>query len=121
MAAVNVEMTVVTISPTAGVANIAGNANAVAGDAVSGGGYYYFPNDGNTVIMFQAGAVGAVLTFTSVPDRIGRTGDKTLTVGAATGGISMTFPPAGFNQDDGTVHFTTSAPNSDDYFLAVKI
>jgi len=55
----------------AGVLDVAGNGSAEAGNA-AGSDYFYFPNDGHTLLVVESGT-GDTVTFTAVNDPYGRT------------------------------------------------
>ena len=114
----NISMTVVPVGTA--ITDLTANAYAVKGNAALNGGYFYFVNDGRVVIIVVSGT-GDTFTFASVADELGRLGDITFIVAGSKTAISQTFPPEGFNQEDGTVRVTPTVGHANDYLLAVRI
>lgn len=107
----------------AGILDVAGHASIEAGNA-AGGDYFYFPNDGHTVLAID-GVTGDTFTFTAVNDPYGRT--ETLAPVVAAGKIAIIGPfmPELWNVTSGTyagcVKFKPTAGNAGDLLLAVRI
>jgi hypothetical protein len=115
-------MTVVQ-SVKAGILDVVGNASIKAGNA-AGGDYFYFPNDGHTVLVIDATS-GDTFTFTAVNDPYGRT--ETLAPVVASGKVAVLGPlmPELWNVTSGTyagcAKFKPSTGHADDYLLAVRV
>ena len=95
------------------------NAPAVAGND---GTPFFFPNDGQTLLICVGGAAGCTITFVGKNDEFGRAAASlTFVVGIGKTAIVGPFSPHLWNNTDGEVEFTLSANNADDYFEAVRI
>jgi len=105
----------------AGVIDLDSDAYAKAGNTIAAGDYV-FPNDGKTILLMDAGT-GATVTFTARADKYGRT--ETLAVAVAGGGGEIAafgpFLPELWNDPSGNVHFSLSAYNAGDIFLALRV
>ena len=106
-----------------GILDVAGDADAEAGNA-AGGDYFYFPNDGKTVLVVD-GVTGDTFTFTAVNDRYGRTESLAPVVAAGKKAIIGPFMPDIWNVISGTykgcVKFQPTAGNVGDILLAVRV
>ena len=109
----------VTQAVKAGILDVAGNANKLAGNA-AGGDYFLMPNDGHTVLVIVA-TTGDTFTFTAVNDPYGRTETLAPVVAAAKTAVLGPFMPELWNQTSGCVKFKPTAGNADDYLLAVRV
>jgi len=70
-------------------------------------------NNGETFLHVKNGdASDITVTLVSIPDPWGRTGDKVITVSAASEKMIGPIPPLLFNQADGTVNVDFSAVTS---------
>ncbi len=116
----DVDMVVSELTRATGIPDIGADANVETGTA---GTPYYFPNDGKTLLAFEAGAAaGTVITFTGNLDPFGRAaGSLTFTVAAGDVGIVGPFDPLLFNDADGRVKFTIGAADVSDLYLAVRL
>jgi hypothetical protein len=78
-----------------------------SGDNVNG---MYFPNTGIEEVILSNPTGGTVtVTFVSVADEAGRTGDVVRAMLTLEQGFAGKFKPAWFNQTDGTVQVNFSA------------
>ena len=113
-----VDMTVREITRLVGVLDVGADGYVKDGND---GSPYLFPNDGQTFLALESGT-GCTLTFLEKADEMGRlTSDKTFVLGATKFALVGPFSPHLWNNTDGEVSFTISAPNADDYFLAVRL
>ena len=112
---------VITEAVKAGILNVAGHANAKAGNA-AGSDYFYMPNDGETVLVCVCGAAAKQLTFTAVLDKYGRTETLTPTPGSSLTSIIGPFLPEIWNQSNGAIKFQPAAGGLvTDLYLAVRV
>ncbi len=116
----DVDMAVSTLTRVTGITDIENDANVVDGDD---GTPYYFPNDGMTLLAFQAGAAaGDTITFTGYADEFGRVAASfTFIVAAGNTGLVGPFEPHLWNGADGRVAFTLGGADATDHFLAVRL
>jgi len=114
-------MTVTELTRATGIVDVE------AGDAVEGddadGPTFLFPNDGQTFLIFYAGAAaGDQLTFVGNNDEYGRAAASlTFTVAAGNTGVVGPFSPALFNNTNGLVQFAAAVGKGTDFFTAVRI
>jgi hypothetical protein len=103
----------------AGILSVADHASTLAGNA-AGGDYFYFPNDGRTVLVVD-GVTGDTFTFTAVADKYGRT--ETLAPVVASGKFAIIGPflPELWNDANGRVEFKPTVGNAGDLLLAVRV
>lgn len=117
------QLMTVTQAVKAGILDVAGHANAKAGNA-AGGDYFYIPNDGHTVLVID-GVTGDTFTFTAVNDPYGRT--ETLAPVVAAGKIAILGPfmPELWNVESGDyrgcLKMKPTVGNADDIILAVRV
>lgn len=102
-----------------GILDVANNANAKAGNA-AGAGYFYFPNDGRTVLVVVSGT-GDTFTFTPVTDKYGRTETLAPVVAGSKTAIIGPFLPELWNDANGRVKFKPTVGQATDKLLAVRI
>ena len=111
----------VTEAVKTGILDIDSHANVKAGNA-AGADYFYFANDGRTVLVCVVGAAAKAITFTPVLNRYGRT--ETLVVTPTSSATSVIGPlkPHLFNQTNGVVEFQPAAGGlATDFYLALRI
>jgi len=105
----------------AGVPDISADANAKAGNA-AGTDYFYFPNDGKTVLVAVVGAAPKQITFTPVADRYGRTETLAPTPTASKTAIYGPFNPELWNDTNGRVKFQPAAGGlATDIYIACRV
>jgi len=116
----DVDMAVSTLTRVTGIPDIENDTNVVDGDD---GTPYYFPNDGMTLLAFQAGAAaGTTITFTGYADEYGRVATSfTFIVAAGNTGLVGPFDPHLWNDSDGRVKFTIGAADATDHYLAIRL
>ena len=114
----DVLMTVVA-GTKAGMLDLAGNAATETGDACAAADQFYFPNDGNTVIVIHA-VTGDTWTFDPIADKYGRT--EVLADAVAAGDIAILGPflPELWNDAAGCCWFTPGLWNVGDLLLAMS-
>lgn len=113
-------MTVVDLTK-AGVADISAHANAKAGNS-AGTDYFYFPNDGKTILVAAVGASPKQITFTAVNDRFGRTETLAPTPTASKTSIYGPFNPELWNNTSGMVKFQAAAGGLvTDIYIACRV
>ena len=116
----DVDMVVSELTRVTGIPKIETDTNVVDGND---GTPYYFPNDGMTLLAFQALAgAGTTITFTGYADEYGRVATSfTFAVVAGDTGLVGPFDPHLWNDSDGRVKFTLGGASADDHFLAVRL
>ena len=113
-------MTVVDLTK-AGVPSISAHANAKAGNA-AGTDYFYFPNDGKTILVAVVGATPKQITFTPVADRFGRTETLAPTPTASSTAPYGPFDPELWNNTNGMVKFQPAAGGLvTDIYIACRV
>ncbi len=116
-----VQTMVVVPAVKAGIVDIAGNGDALAGDA-SGGDNWQLPNDGKTVLLVVAGAAaGDTFTFTAVPNRFGRTETLAPVVAAGNSAIIGPFAPELWNNEAGQIIMVPAVGKATDTLLWVRV
>ncbi len=110
---------VVTEAVKAGILDMQGHANVLAGNAAAGDDFL-IPNDGKTVLWIDA-VTGDTFTFTAVLDKFGRTETLAPVVGA--GDIATLGPwlPELWNNAAGQVVMKPTAGNVADLMLLVRV
>jgi hypothetical protein len=113
----------VTQAVKTGILDVVGDGNVELGNAAAGD-YFYFPNDGHTVLVLDCTS-GDTFTFTAVNDPYGRTETLGPIVAAGKVAVLGPFMPELWNVTSGTykgcVKFKPTTGNADDYLLAVKV
>lgn len=109
----------VTQAVKAGLLDLQGHANVLAGNA-AGGDYFYMPNDGKTV-LFVDGVTGDTFTFSAVTNKYGRSETLAPVVAAGDLAILGPFMPELWNQSNGSIKFKPTAGNAGDLLLAVRV
>jgi len=105
----------------AGDADISVVAEAKLGNAASTD-YFYFPNDGKTVLVAVCGAAPKQITFTPVLDRFGRTETLAPTPTASKTAVYGPFNPELWNNALGMVKFQPAAGGqATDIYIAVRV
>ena len=105
-----------------GILNVNGHASMKASNA-AGADYFYFPNDGKTVIVVVCTAASSkALTFTPITNQYGRTESLAVTPTISATSVIGPFKPHLFNQSNGTVKFQPATSGSaTDLLLAIRV
>lgn len=105
----------------AGDADLSAVTEKVLGNAASTD-YFYFPNDGKTVLVAIVGASPKQITFTAVADRYGRTETLAPTPTASKTAVYGPFLPELWNDANGRVKFQAAAGGlATDIYIAVRV
>ena len=111
----------VTSAVKAGVLDVAGHANAKAGNA-AGTDNFIMPNDGKTVLVVAAGASVKTIAVTAVADKYGRTETLTLSPTASKVSVFGPFNPELWNNSSGNLIFKPGTGGDvGDSYLALKV
>ena len=112
----------VTQAIKAGILDVTAHANAKVGNA-AGTDYFYFPNDGKTVLVVVGGAGAKAITFYPIGDKFGRTESLTVSVTASKTSVIGPFLPDIWNQGgNGFIKFQPAAGGLiTDYYLALRV
>lgn len=111
-------MTVVPVTK-AGILSIADHASVLHGNA-AGGDYFYFPNDGKTILWVD-GVTGDTFNFTATSCSHGRTEALGPVVAVGKEALIGPFPPDLWNDSSGRVKFKPAVGNPGDHLLAVRV
>ena len=112
---------VVTDAVKAGVLDVAGDANKILGNA-AGTDFFFFANDGRTVLVCVCGTSAKVITFTAVDDKFGRTETLAPAIGSSKTSIIGPFMPELWNDSSGLIKFKpASGGQATDIYLAVRV
>lgn len=112
---------VITEAVKAGILDVGGHANALAGNA-AGTDFFIMPNDGKTVLACVCDATPKAITFTAVPDKYGRTETLEVTPGASKTSIIGPFMPELWNDSSGCLKFKPADGGlATDIYLAVRV
>ena len=104
-----------------GDADLSAVAEKVLGNAASTD-YFYFPNDGKTILVAIVGAAPKQITFTPVADRYGRTETLAPTPTASKTAVYGPFNPELWNNATGMVKFQPAAGGlATDIYVAVRV